>query len=442
MKLGIVGPLENVQKVVQIMEQEFPQIEPTQYIYQTYAETPKLLAGQQRQLDALLFVGRTPMTYAEKHLKRTILWDVLPRSGSSLLQVLLKIALSKTCNIFSLSSDLYYADQLSEIFDEIGIPTDKLHIHTFTETSLDEDDFLDCVCAFHEQHYRGGQVSCCVTAFYNVHAQLTKNKIPSFLIAPTKNVIRETLHKLQLSHLVAVSQQSQIVALCVRIDSLDEYSIFNENEYQYIIDKTNVSRQIYLFAQQIKAAVIEIGSREFLLFSTKHILEHVTNNFHNIELLPLIKKNTASTISLGIGYGQTAQEAKQSASLAMERASRLGGDMAFIIYNGQKTIGPLRSIDGEPAQQAAEQKVDKKFLSVSEKTGISINTLFHLSSIIKHQGKTRFTAAELAALAGVSSRTINRTLIKLTMHGFCFEVGKRALSNAGRPSRIVEINLP
>ncbi len=441
MRLGIVGPLENVQIVTQIIAQEFPQIEPRAYTYRTYAETPALLAGQQEKLDALLFVGKTSMTYAEKRLKRIIPWSVIPRSGSSLLQVLLKISLHPKYSLFNISSDLYYAEQLTEIFAEIGLPTDKLHIYTFADAALEDEHFLDSLCAFHEQLYRCGQVSCCVTAFYNVHARLTEKQIPCFLIAPTKNIIRETLHKLQLNYLVEVSQQSQIVALCIRIDSIDEYSLFSENEYQYILDKTNVSRQVYLFAQRIKAAVIEVGTREFLLFSTKQILEDATNNFQNIDLLPLIEQNTASTISLGIGYGQTAQEARWSANLGMEKASRLGGNAAFIIYSGKKTIGPLGGQeDKEPP--ASEQRVDKKFLTISEKTGISVNTLFHLSSLVKQQGKARFTTAELAALTNVTARTVNRTLTKLILHGYCFEVGKRVLSNAGRPSRIVELNLP
>lgn len=441
MKLGIVGPQENVEKVNQLILQEFPQIEPHLYIYQTYSETPALLANQQEQLDALLFIGKASMTYAEKQLQKTILWDVIPRSGSSLLQVLLKITLAPNLTIFNVSSDLYYADQLTEIFDELSVDPKKLTIHFFNKNIPIDDGCLDAVCAFHEQLYHKKQVSCCITAFYEVNARLSAKNIPCFLIAPTNTVIRETLYRLQLNHLLEVSQQSQIVVLCARIDSIDEYSVFNENEYQYIFNKTNVSRQIYLFAQRIKAAVIEVGTREFLLFSTKHILEDATNNFQNIDLLSLVKENTASTISLGIGYGQTAQDARRHANVGMQRADRLGGNTAFIVYEEQKIIGPIYNLEDHHLHDD-EPRIDKKFFAISEKTAISVNTLFRLSGLVKQQGKTRFTAAELSALIGVSSRTINRTLTKLILHGFCFEVGKRILSQAGRPSRIVEIKLP
>lgn len=440
MKLGIVGPLEIVSKTVQIIKRDFHQIEPIQYLYKDYIEAPLLISHQQLHLDALLFAGPTTLSYAEKHCKRTIPWEFIPRSGSSLLRVLLNIAFLKKYDICRISSDLYDTHQLSEVYEEIGVPKDLYHIYAVNKTPLD-DDYVDYVCAFHEQHYLCNQVSCCITALYNVHERLTAKNIPCFRVDATADVIRQTLHKLQLNYLVQVSQQSQIVAIYIRLDAPSEYSLFNDNEYQYIIDKTNVTREIYAFAQRIQAAVIEVGLREFLLFSTRQLLENVTNNFESIDLLQTVKKNTSSTISLGVGYGKTAQEAKCNAAVGMSRADKLGGDTAFIVYSSTNIIGPLRTINHEQQSGSACHKIDKKFLAISERTGISVNTLFQLHSISEQQGKTRFTAIELASLAGVTPRTMNRLLAKLTAHGLCFEVGRRVLANAGRPSRIVDIVL-
>ncbi|EGO63364.1 hypothetical protein [Acetonema longum] len=440
MKIGIVGPPEIVDKILRIIKCEFHQIKPTAYVYKMYTEAPKLLQNQQPYLDAVLFAGSTPLFYAEKYVKPVIAWEFIPRSGSSLLQVLLQIALSPKYSIHRLSSDLYDLNQLSETYQEIGVAGDQFQVFTTTKAPCD-DHYIEYVCAFHEQHYRRRQISCCITALYNVHEALTAKNIPSFRVDPSANVIRQTLHKMQLNHLLQVSQQSQIVALSIRIDSPSEYSLFNDNEYQYIIDKTNVARQIYLFAQRIQAAVIEVGARDFLLFSTKHLVESVTNSFENIHLLQTVKENSASTVSIGVGYGQTAREAKSHASLGMDRASRQGGHAAFIVYNAAEIIGPVRTNDNKQ-QTDIKQKIDQKFLAVSERSGISTNTIFRLCSILESHGKRRFTASELAALLNVSLRTTNRLLAKLEEHGYCFEVGKRVLTQAGRPSRIVELRIP
>lgn len=439
MKVGIVGPPAVVEKITQIVKRDFPQMEPVLYQYKEYRQAPRLIDGQQDHLDALLFAGGTIMAYAEKHVKPAIPWEFVPRSGGALLRVLLQIALEKKYDLRRISSDLYDADQLSETYAEIGIPLEQSQIHIISKTPFDAD-YFDYVCAFHEQLYRCNQASCCITGFTDVYNWLTAKNIPCFRVDPTANIIRQTLHKIQLNHLIQVSRQSQIVALYIRIDSPGDYSLFNENEYQYILDKTNVARQIYLFAQRIQAAAVEIGTREFLLFSTRHLLENVTNDFEKLDLLHTVKANTSRTVSVGIGYGQTAQEAKYNAGRGMERASKLGGHTAFIVYGDNKIIGPIQPNDDKQLTDPGD-KIDKKFLAISEKSGVSINTVFQLYSILEHQGKTRFTTAELADLAGVTPRTINRILAKLALHGFSVEVGKRVLTK-GRPSRIVEIIIP
>lgn len=439
MKVGIVGPPAVVATVTKIIAREFHQIEATAFPYNEYSEVPKILAGRQANLNTLLFAGGTIMSYTEKHIKPTIPWEYIPRNGSTLTSVLLRIVLTKKYDLRRLSFDLYCVDQLSEILEEIGFAKDECHIHTISKDPFDAD-YFDYTCAFHEQLYRYNKVSCCVTGFTNVLNWLKAKNIPCFRVEPTTSIIRQTLNKMQLNHLIQISQQSQIVSLYVSIDSPGEYSLFNENEYQYIINKTNVDKQIYLFAQRIQAAVVEVGMREFLLFSTKQLLESATDNFEKIDLLQTVKKNTSSTVSIGIGYGQTALEAKYSACLGMERASKLGGNMAFIVYGGNKIIGPIHN-GGERPEEKAGNKIDKKFLAVSEKAGLSINTVFLIYSILEHQGKTRFTTAEMAELMGVTPRTVDRILTKLALHDFCIEVGKR-VQTKGRPSRIVEIVFP
>lgn len=437
MKLGMPMPLEIINKIMPILQEDFPQIEPVPYIYKSFIEIPDLIKDRQDRLDALLFAGRTAMAYTEKHVTPAIPWEYPARDGSSLLQVLLQIALTKEHSIARLSIDLFDKKQWQEIRTELGMTHEDAQIFHVPDQPY-EENYVDLAYTFHEQNYLYKKVSCCITAYYAVQKRLTAKNIPCYFLKPTASAIRQSLNKIQLNHHLHISQQSQIAALYIQIDRPNEYSLFNDDEYQYIIDRTNVTRQIYIFAQRIKAAVVEVGVQEYLLFSTKYLLENVTNNFVNIELLYSVKNNTASTISLGIGYGTTAQEAKASARLGMERASSLGGDAAFIVYDRKNIVGP---IGYPPSQFSSEQKgkVDQKFLTIADKTEISVTTIFQLHSIIQQQGKNQFTSAELAALLNVSPRTVNRIVAKLLLHGFCFEVGKRSLNKGGRPERILQL---
>ncbi|HWR30338.1 MAG TPA: hypothetical protein VN631_10940, partial [Negativicutes bacterium] len=219
----------------------------------------------------------------------------------------------------------------------------------------------------------------------------------------------------------------------------NEHSLLTEDEYHNALNRMKVSEQVYLFAQRIQAAVMESGDQNYLLFTTMQMLENETNDLKNIDLLQAVKNNAASTISVGIGYGKTANEAKSGATLGMLHAGKKGGNLAFIVYEGKKIIGPLTNIAQN--QEKTEPLIDEKFLRISEKVGVSINTVFKLHCISEQYGKNDFTIRELAPLFGVTPRTMNRIMEKFETHGYAKIIGKRIIGNSGRPSRIIRLTI-
>ncbi len=438
MKVGIIGPSQVVAKTNRIIKREFPQIEPIDYIYSIYTETPAILKYHQLEVDALLFTGKTPYTLAGKTIKPTVPWEYVPRSGSSLMRILLHAKLWTDYDICNISFDTYNQDLLYEAYQEIGISIEKLKIYIAGEQTLSEE-YQTHICDFHKRNYYENKVSCCITALQGVYDELLASSVPCLLLEPTANIIRETIYKLQLKYLVKVSQQSQLVTICIQIDASSEHSLLADNEYQSALNRMKVSEQIYLFAQRIQAAVIEIGDRNYLLFTTTQLLENETNNLKTIELLHAVQNSTSSTVSVGIGYGQTANESKAGANRGMLHASKKGGNLAFIVYEGKKIIGPLENITKNPGK--SDPIIDEKFYRISERVGVSINTVFKLHCIIEQYGKNDFTVKELAPLFGVTIRTMNRIIEKFDAHGYTKIIGKRIIGSSGRPSRIIHFYL-
>lgn len=436
MKVGVIGPAGMVDKICRIMTRKFPQMLPVNCHYRAYTEAPAIVKYQQPFLDALLFAGTTPYVLTQATVKPTIPWHAIPRDGSSLLRVLLEASLLRHYDIRRVTCDSYEEDSLYETYEEIGLEKNALHLHLAARRPCDAD-YLTYLWQFHMQRYLHHDVSCCLTALESVYEQLCAHGVACVKIEPTIGVITETLHKLQLTHQLRVSEQNQIVAVCIQVDTPHEYSLFSDNEYQYVIDKMKIAKHIYLFAQRLQAAVTEVGHQEYLLFSTRQALEQETSNLEQIDLLAAVKNDTANTISVGIGYGRTAREARHNAHVGMLRASKSGGDMAFIVYSDKKILGPLhsRAVEDKPTT------IDARFLDVSERTGISINTVFRLYSVMQQRGQDSFTAGELAACLGVTLRTMNRLINKLEIAGYCQIIGKRSLTNTGRPSRIIRLQL-
>lgn len=121
----------------------------------------------------------------------------------------------------------------------------------------------------------------------------------------------------------------------------------------------------------------------------------------------------------------------------MFRASQNGGNQTFIVYNENHIVGPLYSSPTE----AFVQKIDEHLQLIAERTGVSAKTISLLNRITAEQGKTQFTPTELADLASLTLRSINRILAKLILHGYCLEIGLRFHNASGRPSRVIDLQL-
>lgn len=434
MKIGIVAPSSFIKKIHMVLENEFDYVEYTNIIYKEYAEIAGKLKHRQKNFDAILFAGQTLYNFARKEIKPAVLWDFIPRHGSSLLKTLLK-ASRLGYDIGSVSFDSYKSGILYETYNEIGIGCEDLDICIAPEKPFDHD-YFDSIYAFHKKNYAEGKASCCITALLNVYERLNADKIPCVFIEPTINIIRETLSKLHLKHNAQVSQNSQIVVLAIAVNTPEEYSLLNHNEYQLALDRMKVSEQIYLFAQKLQAAVLEVNSNNYFLFSTRNILEVETDNFQKIDLFNRINSEALSSISMGIGYGQTVTEAKCNANSGMLKAKKFGKNVVYVVYESKKIIGP---IEYEGKKELEQSKIDERILDMAEKSGISVNAVFKLYSIVNQYKQDRFTSKELAKLYGISVRSMNRILNKLEEAGFAEVVGKKVIADAGRPSRIIKI---
>ena len=123
---------------------------------------------------------------------------------------------------------------------------------------------------------------------------------------------------------------NRLAVIAIHIDALKE-SIPNNNDYRLSMEKLQVSREIHRFAHFLDAACIEQPPSGYFLFTTlpsSRMRQTITTTF---SLLSNVAETTAFTLSIGIGYGETAAEAKYNALQGMEHSSASGGNRAYII---------------------------------------------------------------------------------------------------------------
>ena len=439
LKLALVGHQRRIKLINDIVKTYFKEIETIDIEFESLAQSESIksiIKNQEQYLDGILFTGKAPYQIINSKMIPSIPWDYLHNDESQLLRSLLDATLLHKYEVSKISIDSYEKEKVLKTFNEIGINNNSVDAFIWEETEYDEK-FLEKLELFHSQNYYNQKVSCCFTGFSAVYESLIKKNIPCISLDPTLDTIINILTNFELKQEALINKKSQLVILSIEIDLPNEYSLINENEYETMLEKVKVTKEIYLFAQKIQSTLTEIGDEGYLLFCTKSILETETNNIENFDLLSTIAKNTCSTISVGIGYGITAREAKYNATIGMKKAQKKGGNKAFVVYGGKNIIEPVSPTVINPAE--SEPFIDNIFHNIAVETGLSINTIFKLHCISNENSNESFTSMELAKSFGITPRSMNRIIDRLEKYNHIKIVGKKVLGKSGRPSRIIKL---
>lgn len=434
MKIGVVVPSELNPDICRFLAQEFAEVDPVPFPYRSIEEIPSLMAGKQSLADAFLFLGDTARRYTETVIPPTAEWLTIPRSTASLLRLLFRAQVAGFS--MRIATDWPRGDIFRLAFREVGISEARASVHILPFFPYNESLLIKDANDM-ERMYRAGEVDFCITIFYRVRDILLSRGIPVYILQPSYEDVRSAIQRLILARELRESKDSQIAVISITTD-IPDGALPSGDGYDLALEQLRVTRQIYQFARTIQAACIEQPPAGYLLFATRAFIENETDRYRHFPLLEEVRKGTAFTVSVGFGYGVTADEARLHAQRAMNHAAAGGGNRAYLIGKGLFTPVPMSQNDRN-AQDSAPLPIDQRFLRLSNATGVSLRILTALYRASRDTGRVRFTSAELADRASVTPRTMNRILQKLIEHRLAQEVGKQFTRQSGRPSRIIEL---
>ncbi len=391
----------------------------------------------QKKVQIIIVAGRIDYMILSKKIILSCVNGYIARDITTLYKMFLELTLKKY-NIKEISIDGYSMADIEEVYNELFREgRGDYSVYNYNKFELDHNKYIDDLVEFHLENYRNNNVSCCLTSMSFAYERLKELDIPVFLISSSSEVIRNTYEKLRLEYLIREKSDYNIIYITVEIDKHDDSSLFLENDYQMVKEQINVTEYIYLFAHRLKAAVEVINLSKFNLITNMKLFESETSNFKNIELINEVEKHTMSTISMGVGYGYSAREAKHHAGMGIDKAKLNGGRCCYIIFNKQNIKGPIYSTK-KPEE---EREIDNRFLEISKATELSTNTISKLHLLISKHKKDTFTIMELADLYGSSTRTMYRIIDKLEQNNYAVSVGKKIVDSTGRPSRLIKIKI-
>ena len=432
MRLALVIPLAPFfQYGSQICSQEFPEIRMTCFYYNDFTDVLALLKDRQKDFDAYLFAGAAPYRYMKQYCRQEINWDYIQHYGASIHRAILEASLAG-CDIRKISYDSCSRRELEELYEEFGQDTGSCTQLTYEDIG-NIDCYNDELYQYHKENYESKTAQCCITSLYTVYSRLVEDNIPAHFIFPTHDSWREALQKIYGTYLAQLNQNSQIVVLSLEAALPSEYSVMVQNEYRYRKELQTLSGLIYAFAQKLQAAVAEVTYRNFLIFTTQNILEVVTENLYNLELLCIIKEQKLQPVSIGIGYGEHVNEAKTNANLGLIKAKKHQDSCAYIVYSNRLIRGPITACPGT----ADNGRKQKQLQSIAEKADVKEDYLAKIQETMLQLHKDTFTTKELSGYLSITIRSADRLVSRLCQAGYAQVLDRRVVHGMGRPSRII-----
>ena len=434
MRIAVVGPDLSVSRILTVARQVRLPVDLLPCIYDHYTESAALLNRCQASCHAVLFTGETPYEYALHHTAATCPWEYLKDQKAEFAYALLKAVQIEKKDISRISLDSHNRRTFSEAFQEIGFSPQN--IVTISATDQQSEDYIAQLVEFHRTCYRSGAVTCCVAGMTAVYQQLLQDGIPTIYIERSEDSILSTLQHLMLSTQESISDQ--IAVLAVEFRTPVEPMAYQRSSLQELSRRSRLLECLLRFAQSVGAALFQDGSQRCFLVTRERDLADETQNLRAIPLLRQLDEQCApQSAAIGIGVGKNAAVARQCAELALRQALAIPESCAFVYQNGRPLSGPIFS----STENVSEETVDKALLTLSEETGIGIDTLGRLDNILRRYGSQAITSAKLADEYGISIRSMNRILARLEEAGRVTIVGKEAHTGRGRPGRLIKIHL-
>lgn len=410
LKIGIVGPDVLVQDILEVTN-EFPEAKAVPIIYESEQQSSKLIAELNEFIDLYIFSGPAPYYLSLQALPSDGSSLFIPFEGTDIFSVLMRIY--EYYHFFPvISFDVIDPKHLQEAYAEIGISDIPRFVKNM-EGYWDSEELFN----HHLQLWKERKVQVIATCLHSVYERFKCMKILVFLVKHTKQTIRETLKRAILIGLQQKKSDAQITVLQFQTDKQGE-------------ELAEIRQRLLDYGNKLFSGSGIIGENTITLYTTRGVLEKVTNHGKDFAILNDIQAEYSCTVNLGIGMGNTVESAAYNARKALMFAVRNGGNCGFLIDDEKRVYGPL----------GTEHSLEYSLANAEDGSFVSI-TLRKFYAWLTMMKKNRVTSREISIGMNMSDRHATRILKMLSEKGVAEIVGKESMNQKGRPRPIYEIDL-
>jgi hypothetical protein len=385
--------------------------------YRTEQEAGDKVLRAGAGIDAWLFASRVPYAYARQAgvLGRPATY--VPLGGSALYAALLRASRQGDYDLSRISVDVLSRAEVEDAFADLGLGTGNVHVREEPATAA-------TLAAFHERLWRRHQTTVAVTCLESVAQRLAGLDIPALAVRPTRSAIASALRTATLLGTQRRLEDAQLAVVVVEVPTLREPSRRSSPRQPREELRLIVHRLLLQEAHRIKATLSPAGEDCFLVTATRGSLSAATDGFRVPPFTERARTELGIALEVGVGLGQTAQDAEAHARAALAQAHTTPGSLGFALDREGRALVPA------PREPVAGRAGSHRGLA----------TLSRLTDQLPGGTGPHVVDAETAGrLLGVTARTARRLLRGLAEEGLAWPLPPTRIPQPGRPRQFYRL---
>lgn len=262
-----------------------------------------------------------------------------------------------------------------------------------------------------------GEIDYVVTRYTFAEKILQDNHIPYYHAFPSREHVHQAVERLM--NRVQLSQREETCPAVVKISLPAPVTDDTQR-----LKSTRLFELLLLFSRDCGGDfIVQDSTQGYEAFTTFRTVLRITDGLSRCGLLHYLSENHMDDVQIGYGVGSDMQEARFGASASREEAARHGKG-----YSGYQVFGSKGLLPGYWGGNRRDGS--SYYLEISQKTGLSLNTISRLASIETSQP---VTSQSLSDRLGVTVRSANRILKQLAENGLAEIKTAPSQNRRGRP---------
>lgn len=429
-RLAIVGPSDSVALLHEVALERADTLQAVPLVYQDASEVSQIVTQHTDDFDIWLFSGIVPYRRAlALNIDKPLFY--IPHNGASLYRALLQITYMRNLTIEGISFDTFSRKEVEETFTDTDLPLPKMFIH-HNDGIVSAGELTD----YHYHLWKSGYTNIAITCFFATYQHLKRMGVPVFRIWPTRSNIRTTLDIAVNAFEAERFKGSQLAIQQIGVDDYDDL-VRARSSY----DAKKIELRLYEilvdYAENLKGSIVIRGDGQYTIYSTRGIIEKLTENLTVMPILDAVTREVAIKVSGGIGFGATAYAAEENAFRALGLAKQRGGGLWMAVTDEREVIGPLSSAIHLKYSVWANETICRQ---IAATLNSSVTTVNKLLAALDQLDRDTIAAEDLAVYLAITPRSARRLLAALVRKDFAAVAGEEMIGK-GRPRKLYKIYL-